>query len=581
MAYLALARKYRPSTFAEVVGQDHIVRTLSNAIRLDRVHHAFLFTGARGVGKTTTARILARCLNCVHGPTMEPCGVCPSCVEIAAGSSPDVLEIDGASNTGVDNVRELRETVRYLPSRGSFKVYIIDEVHMLSTAAFNALLKTLEEPPPHVKFIFATTEPQKIPVTILSRCQRFDFRRVSTATLVAHVQNVLERESIKLGAGSVAAVVREAQGSVRDALSLLDQVLSYVGEDADDAAVLEALGAVDRQTIFELASAIVERRADRVLELSGEIDRSGHDVADIAGLLVEHFRDLAVAQAVTDPAHQLPDRSPDEIQQLKGQLGDLSSGDLHRIFRLLVVVAEDVARSMMPRVSFEMGLLRALEVEPTPSVYSLLERIDAAIKTADGPTARSGIPQAVSPAREARNASVTSNGEAAEDPVSSRPETLSQPDPAPLAGPSSESKGVAASQSETPDPAWTRFVESVEARRPGLSAVLHQARAVRFESAGVELAYDKGFCLDRAREREHQAQLREELARCFQGETPLDIVEASSTHRRIPTIAEHAASQESERDSQVREEALEHPAVKGVVSILGGEVKEVTSLEPG
>ncbi|MEZ0310482.1 MAG: DNA polymerase III subunit gamma/tau, partial [Myxococcota bacterium] len=188
MSYLVLARKYRPATFVDVIGQEHVVRTLQNAITMGRVHHAFVFTGARGVGKTTCARVLAKALNCDTGMRPDPCGVCASCKDIAAGSHPDVLEIDGASNTGVDNVRELRETVRYLPSRSKFKLYIIDEVHMLSTAAFNALLKTLEEPPPHVKFVFATTEPQKIPITILSRCQRFDFRRVSNQTLSEHVR---------------------------------------------------------------------------------------------------------------------------------------------------------------------------------------------------------------------------------------------------------------------------------------------------------------------------------------------------------------------------------------------------------
>ena len=348
MSYLVLARKYRPGTFADIVGQDHVVRTLQNAITMNRVHHAFLFTGARGVGKTTTARVLARALNCEKGPTITPCGTCPACVEIAESRSPDVLEIDGASNRGVDAVRELRETVRYLPQKGHHKLYIIDEVHQLTPEAFNALLKTLEEPPPHVKFIFATTEPQKIPATILSRCQRFDFRRVSVAQLVEHVKNILGREGLTLSPAAITAIVRDAQGSVRDALSLLDQVLSYAGTSGaavSDALVIQALGTVDRQLIFDLCDAILAKNANALLKLVAEIDLRGHDLTDLVGLLVEHFRDLMVSKVVDQPSAALLERSPGEIEALKAQAANLSRPDMHRYFSLLVGIAEDVSRS--------------------------------------------------------------------------------------------------------------------------------------------------------------------------------------------------------------------------------------------
>ena len=301
MSYLVLARKYRPGNFSDIIGQEHVVRTLENAIRMDRVHHAFLFTGARGVGKTTSARALARALNCDKGPTSDPCGECPSCREITQGISPDVIEIDGASNRGVGDVRELRESVRYLPSKGRYKLYIIDEVHMLTTEAFNALLKTLEEPPEHVKFIFATTEPQKIPVTILSRCQRFDFRRVGLPVLVEHLRGILAKEGVELSAGALTTIAREAQGSVRDAMSLLDQVLSYAGEELNDAAVTQALGVVDRQAIFELADAIFSRNAPKVLDSVAEVEARGHDLSDLVTLLVEHLRDVMVVKLVENP----------------------------------------------------------------------------------------------------------------------------------------------------------------------------------------------------------------------------------------------------------------------------------------
>ena len=397
MAYLVLARKYRPTTLADMVGQEHIVRTLQNAIAQQRVHHAFLFTGARGVGKTSMARIVARALNCEQGPTASPCGTCGMCLEILAGKSNDVLEIDGASNTGVDNVRELRENVRYLPGRGRYKLFIIDEVHMLSQAAFNALLKTLEEPPPHVKFVFATTEPHKIPITILSRCQRFDFRRVAVPVLTQHVQNILAKEGLTLGPAAVAAVVREAQGSVRDALSLLDQVLSYGGEGLTDEQVLEALGVVDRQTVFALADRILARDAMAVLAVVADVDRRGHELASLAALLAEHWRDVAVLKQIGADASHL-DRSQGELDDLEAQAKQRSQGDLQRLFRHTLEVAEDVARSTMPRVSLEMGLLRLLEMAPVVDMTTLLTRLDALAAGGATPgVAAKPVPGAASP----------------------------------------------------------------------------------------------------------------------------------------------------------------------------------------
>ena len=376
MSYLALARKYRPHTFADIVGQEHVVRTLQNSITMDRVHHAFLFTGARGVGKTTTARILAAALNAEQGPSIEPSADDPICVEIAAGTCPDLFEIDGASNNGVDNIRELRENVRYLPSRARYKLYIIDEVHMLSKGAFNALLKTLEEPPAHVKFIFATTEPQKIPVTILSRCQRFDFRKVSLGQLTTHLKKVLELEGLELGPQAIHAVAREAQGSVRDAMRLLDQVLSFTGGTPDDAAVIEALGIVDRQTIFELFQALVDKNADAILAGVENIDARGHDLADLCTLLVEHVRDLMVFKSTKEPEKVLADRSPSELENLSKQADACGVAQLHRMFAMIVDMAETVTHSTFQRVSLEMGLLRILEVEPAARVQDLLERVD-------------------------------------------------------------------------------------------------------------------------------------------------------------------------------------------------------------
>ncbi|HET7754243.1 MAG TPA: DNA polymerase III subunit gamma/tau, partial [Anaeromyxobacteraceae bacterium] len=265
MAYLVLARKYRPQRFGEMAGQEHVVRTLGNALARGQLAHAFLFTGPRGVGKTTAARLVAKAVNCEQGPTAEPCGRCAACVEIAEGRSVDVVEIDAASNNGVDNVRDIVEAVKYRPARDRYKVFVIDEVHMLSTGAFNALLKTLEEPPEHVKFVLATTDVHKVPETIVSRCQRFDFRRLTQQQIVEQLRKVASAEELAISDGALALVARTAQGGMRDALSLLDQVRAACGDQAADDAVAEALGAVDPASVSRIAGALLRREGAPVL----------------------------------------------------------------------------------------------------------------------------------------------------------------------------------------------------------------------------------------------------------------------------------------------------------------------------
>src|SRR6185295_2362076 len=257
MAYQVLARKWRPQHFDDVLGQEHVTTTLRNAIAQQRIAHAFLFSGPRGVGKTTVARLLAKALNCATGPIAEPCGTCPSCAEVAAGSALDVVEIDGASNTGVENIRDLNENVRYRPAAARFKIYIIDEVHMLSTAAFNALLKTLEEPPDHVKFIFATTEVHKLPQTVVSRCQRYEFKRIGIAELLARLRRIVDEEGIEASDAALFSIAREADGSMRDAQSLLDQVIVFAGKTLGEAEVQGALGVADRTILHRVTEAIL------------------------------------------------------------------------------------------------------------------------------------------------------------------------------------------------------------------------------------------------------------------------------------------------------------------------------------
>ena len=291
-SYLVLARKWRPQVFEEVLGQRHITQTLQNAISQRRVAHAFLFAGARGVGKTSTARILAKALNCDTGPQVNPCNHCANCQEITNGSSMDVIEIDGASNRGIDEIRELRENVRYTPAKGHYKIYIIDEVHMLTKEAFNALLKTLEEPPPHIVFIFATTEPHKIPATILSRCQRYDFKRIPLREIRESLKRIVGQEEIQISQRGLITIAQESEGSLRDAQSLLDQVIAYGGKNIRDEDIAEVLGLIDRKILNDTVEAIADKDVARCMEIIEHVYHFGYDLQHFCRELLQYLRNL-------------------------------------------------------------------------------------------------------------------------------------------------------------------------------------------------------------------------------------------------------------------------------------------------
>jgi DNA polymerase III subunit gamma/tau len=373
MSYLVLARKWRPQSFKDVIGQEHVVKTIANAIKMDRVAHAYLFCGARGVGKTTTARLLAKALNCEKGPTAEPCGQCQACQEIAAGNSIDVAEIDGASHNGVENVREIRENAKYLPQRDRHKIYIIDEVHMLSGAAFNALLKTLEEPPGHVKFIFATTEPQKLPDTIISRCQRHNFRRIPAARILQRLKEICQAEGAGISESSLALIVRQSEGAMRDALSLLDQILSACGGSPSDEAVIEALGAIDQTMVHQLAEALIRRDAKSLLDQSEEAFIRGVDLKRLAEEIAFQLRHVFVAKTLGQAPSELPETEQKAVLALARE-ADLAQ--LARMFDVVHGCVAEISKSPQPRIAFEMSLLKAVQLAPAASIPELLERVE-------------------------------------------------------------------------------------------------------------------------------------------------------------------------------------------------------------
>jgi DNA polymerase III subunit gamma/tau len=389
--YRVLARKYRPQTFAELIGQDAMVQTLGNAIKRDRLAHAFLMTGVRGVGKTSTARLIAKALNCIGpdgqgGPTIAPCGICEPCVAIAEGRHIDVIEMDAASHTGVDDVREIIEAVRYAAVSARFKIYIIDEVHMLSKNAFNALLKTLEEPPPHVKFLFATTEVNKVPVTVLSRCQRFDLRRIPSALLTAHFGKICEAENVSAETEALALIARAAEGSVRDGLSILDQAIAHADLDGNGAvraeALREMLGLSDRGALHRLFALLIEGDAQAVLARLGEQHDLGVDgTAILRGLLdIVHKITLAKVGAPEDAAQSAETRA-----MLSVWAAGLSYNMLHRLWQLLLKGHEEVGRATDPREALDMALLRVIHASSLPDPGELIRQLQSGATIAAAP----------------------------------------------------------------------------------------------------------------------------------------------------------------------------------------------------
>src|SRR5215468_9665785 len=431
MSYQVIARKWRPQTFADLVGQTHVTETLRNAIKNNRVAHAYIFSGARGVGKTTAARILAKALNCIKGPTAEPCGVCDSCKEIAAGTSLDVIEIDAASNRGIDQIRELREMVRYAPAAARHKVVILDEAHMLTGEASNALLKTLEEPPDRVIFVMATTQPEDLEDTIRSRSQHFHFRALTFLEISRRLEHIAKQEKLKIDEGALSVIARMAEGSMRDSLSLLEQSRAYCGDNIPDKDVRELLGVVPEDALNELVEAIATGSADRALGLVHTFQKEGRNLQHFCREAIRHMRNLLIAR-VCGADSDLIAATPDQRPALLKAAAQFSEEDLTRFFNILLQTDEDLRRKPDPRVHLEMGLLRLIHAGRLAPLEELLSELggENKIPAAKGAAGQRASAPVASPACSPKDelANVIASGAAPS--YTSRPAAPTPPTPA-------------------------------------------------------------------------------------------------------------------------------------------------------
>ncbi len=600
MSYLVLARKWRPQTFDDVVGQKTVVRTLQNAIARNRVAHGMIFSGVRGVGKTTLARLVAKALNCRQGPAITPCNLCDSCTSIAAGTSIDLHEIDGASNRGIQEIRELKENIRFFPNRDRFKIVIIDEVHMLTTEAFNALLKTLEEPPEHVYFLFATTELHRVPITILSRCQRYELKRIPNAELSAFFAKVAAAEGVSLDPGALAAISREAGGSVRDGLSLLDQVFSYSGDTVSLDDVRQVLGLVDRQAVGELAGALLAGDLQRALGLLDEAQNYGMDLKRLMNELLLHFRSLLLCR-ISDEAEKLIDLPAAEIALLQQTANHHSVETLHNGFQLLVRGAEEMNSSGQPRLAFELALLRTARAGEVVPITGLLERLDGLLSgelACIGSAAGGEQPArpAASHASPHPAANLTTAEPVAEPPATPEPRVEeSSPPPSPPASPAAaeqQATGVPAApgtqqaareQSTTGQephratpPArqrevrkhWEEFLQYVKERKNWMAHTLRLTSGVREENGKLTLKFDLASDCRLLQSRENVRALTEYAQDFFQKE--LSIVFRVLEEGGEVDGAENSAGPQEERRALTGD-----PLVQMATDVLDGRIAGV------
>jgi len=582
MDYQVSARKWRPQAFEEVVGQAHVARTLINAIRQGRVAHAYLFSGMRGVGKTTMARILAKSLNCtsaVTDSTVAPCQVCPSCQSITAGQSADVMEIDGASNRGIDEVRELREVVKYAPMAGKYRIYIIDEVHMLTKEAFNALLKTLEEPPAHVIFIFATTEDHKIPSTILSRCQHFHFKRITRQEIIAQLERIAREEGIHMSDLGLGMIAKAADGSLRDALSFLDQVVAYSGKEVSDQDLQVILGTAGRELLLSIARAVIQRKtADALVVVKALADR-GLDYRSFTSDLLEYLRHMVVARSSPRP-DELIDLPAEEIEEIRELSSLVGVQELQRLFGIFSMVLDSLRGSVHPGFVLEMAVVRATQVEPLESFEKLLERIRQLEQSLAGTTGRD--PEAVisvdsSPDTTAAISKISSATES--ETHTSGP--LSTESPKTVPDSANPNKFQDTGGAVIPVEQWGNVVKRLLQEKPNLGSYLEKGVIKEWKmddrKGTLVVGYDEGaaFLADFIQKEESQAVIESALREAFQHPVSLKVVRLTRSPLEQEQIKLKKDQQDQQHRKRIQQETLSHPLVKDALNIFGGEVIDI------
>jgi DNA polymerase-3 subunit gamma/tau len=554
LSYQVIARKWRPQAFDQIVGQDHITQTLVNALRGNRLHHALIFTGPRGTGKTSSARILAKSLRCPNAVNFIPCHNCENCHDIALGKALDVLEIDGASNNGVDAIRDLRETVGYMPSSGKFKVYIIDEVHMLSISAFNALLKTLEEPPDNVIFIFATTEIHKIPQTILSRCQRFDFRRITTKQIAERLKLICSQENVQAEEGALWTIARQGDGSMRDSQSLLDQVITFANGALTQEIVVNILGLTDRSLLLQTISAIAHRNHNEMLAVLKNLHSSGTEADLFMKELLEIVRHLLLIKVTTDHFSQLIEMPESEIDDLKRISQDLSEEDIHLLFDMALKATQDVGRAQDPRLVMEVVLLRLISA---PKIFDLQKLLDSSFVAT-------------------QQVSANGDGSHPHNPVATNHSPKNQPTQNSHAGSSSR----AIIDESLPDSErWLQFANKVRVEDPVLSAKVEALLFVESKNQVLKLAIPAQltFLKDQMTAPNVRKKLEAFIDQFWGHGYSLEI--RMTQDKNIGHSAQSMEKKKiSEKEEHIKNQIYEHPLIKSAQEVFKGQITSIREM---
>jgi len=555
MSYQVIARRYRPKTFDEVVGQEHVTKTLRNAIEANRIHHAYLLAGPRGIGKTTVARILARAFNCEKGPTINPCGECVQCKEISSGASMDVQEIDGASNTGVDDVREIRDRAKYLPASSRYKLYIIDEVHMLSTAAFNALLKILEEPPAHVIFMFATTEPHKIPITILSRCQRYDFRRIPVPKIEESLKSIADIEGINIDKESLSLISHEAQGSLRDAQSLLDQPIAFSGKNVELKNIESMLGFLDRKLIFDLLKDVLNKNVSLALKKLNSVFEIGVDLTRFATEFLGFLRNIMVIKKCGFEA-SLIDLPKEEAESLADLSQKVSYEELQQMFHIWYLNVDSVARTSFPKMFLEVTLIKIMSVEPVKPIADIIMELE----------------------RLSGNACLLDTKNNKEERTVENKQNIIKKD-------ADISKPV---EQGDVDELWKGFLKWLGQSSPQLASIFGHGTLINLSNDVVQYSMENPFYAEMLQEEDRKTQVLKQMKAFFKKDMMLDVsginktvknieaakVEHSGNHEKIEAqVIDTVSKQKKKKD--LTKEALESDIVREAANIFEAKVHDV------